>query len=87
MKRSERFLFRARRNALSAAAILSASVAGCVWSVALVDPLPSGGMLAAAIGAAGLCAAAAYVRECAHNLRHANREAQYEHQRSIRPRL
>jgi hypothetical protein len=87
MKRSERFLSRARRNALSAAAILSASVAGCVWSVALVDPLPSGGMLAAAISAAGLCAAAAYARECAHNLRMAGKESRYEYERSIRPRI
>lgn len=87
MKRSERFFHKAKRKALWCAAILSASCAGCVWLVALIDPLPSGGMPAAALGAAGLFFAAMMAREAAHYLRLAKREERWEWEREIRPRL
>ena len=87
MKRSERYVMQARRQALLALMVFSVSVAGCVWSVALVDPLPSGGMLAAAIGVTGLCYAAAMLREAVRLLRLSGREARWEWQASIRPKL
>lgn len=87
MKRSERFRQEACRAAMWAAMIFTASVAGCAWSVALLEPLPSGGMLAAAIGVAGLGYAGCMVREAVRLLRLSGKEARWEWQASIRPKL
>lgn len=87
MKRSERFLMMARREALWASLILSATVAGCVWSVAAMLPSLAGGPLAAAIAAAGLCAAGMHLRECMFCLRQSAKEEQWERRREIRPRV
>jgi hypothetical protein len=86
MKRSERFQARARRAALWAVAILSGTLCGGVWAVAAIDPLPSGGMLAAAVAMAGLWASGALARECAWLTRQAGREARWEQERETRPR-
>lgn len=87
MKRSERFRHDAIRAAWLAALILSACVAGCVWSVALVEPLPSGGVIAAVIGVTGLGYAGVRLREAARLMRLSEREAQWEAAALIRPRL
>lgn len=87
MKRSERFYDKSRRTLLQALLLLSASVAGCVWSVALITPLPSGGMLAAALGVTGLAYAGAQVREAYRLARLARKEERWEWERSIRPRI
>ena len=87
MKRSERYLYQSRRKLMQAFLLLSVAIAGCVWSVALVDPLPSGGVLAAAIGVTGLFYAGALVREACRLAYMARREARWEWERSIRPRI
>ena len=87
MKRSERCLLAARREALWASLVLSATVAGCVWSVAAMLPNPAGGPLAAAIAAAGLLAAGMHLREFMFWLRQSAKEEQWERRREIRPRV
>ena len=87
MKRSERIFSEAKREALLAAMFSVMCVAGCVWSVRVGLSMPSGGVAMLALSLAGLIPTAAHARECDRLLRVAKREAQYEHQRSIRPRI
>lgn len=87
MKRSERLKRDSRHKALMAAMIFCVCIAGCVWSVALIDPLPSGGMLAAAAGAAGLSLAARMWRDALRTARLGRIEKEWEYSREVRPRL
>ena len=87
MKRSERFFNEAKREALLAAMFSVMCVAGCVWSVRVGMSMPSGGGAMLAVSLTGLIPASARARECDRLLRMAKREAQYEYNRSIRPRI
>lgn len=77
----------ARRMMLWAVAVFSAVCAGCVWSVAVTLPEASGMVLAAVLAAAGLCACGGMLREAWRLLRLSEREAVWEWQREVRPRL
>jgi hypothetical protein len=87
MKRSERFLMKARRTALWAVAILCGSFAGCVWSVAATQPVASGGVLAGVLAAIGLFYGGALMQEAWRLLRVSQREALWEWRSEVRPRL
>jgi hypothetical protein len=87
MKRSERYLHQARRCALWASLTITASAAACIWSVALVGDMPSGGMLAAALGVPGVFFSGCLLREAARLLRLAGKESRWEYEREIRPRI
>lgn len=87
MKRSERFLMRARRTLLWAMAVFCACLAGCVWSVAAPLPEASGGVLAGVIAAAGLYACGTMLREAWRLWLMSEREALWELRREVRPRL
>jgi hypothetical protein len=87
MKRSERFLMRARRTALWAVVVFSAVCAGCVWAVVATMPAASGGVLAGLIATTGLYACGTMLREAWRLWRMSEREAVWEWRSEVRPRL
>lgn len=84
MKRSDRFYQKARRAALWACAILSASVAGCVWSVRVMQESMGLGFPCGLIALTGLFFFGGMIREAVRLARIANNEARWEWERSIR---
>jgi len=87
MKRSERFLMKARRTALWAVCVLCGCAAVCIWSIAATQPAASGGVLAGVLAAIGLFYGGAMMQEACRLLRMSQREAEWEWRNEVRPRL
>jgi hypothetical protein len=87
MKRSARFYMKARRAALWGAAWISAVMAGCVWSVRVMQESASGGVACFLVALAGLFWASGLIREAMRLARLGRNEEQWENRSSIRPRI
>lgn len=87
MKRSERFLLKARRRLLWALVVLCGSAAGCIWSIAAALPAASGGVFAGVLAAIGLFYGGGMMEDAWRWLRRSQCEAQWEWRREVRPRL
>ena len=88
MKRSERLLKTARHEAAMAILFLTAGVAAGVWAVAAAQAgtLPGGTALTMAAVIA-LSLAATRIKEAIRTARLSDREARWDWERGIRPRI
>lgn len=87
MKRSERFQMKARRTALWAGAIFSATAAAGVWSVRVWQECATGGVACMMLPLAGLLFFTAVLRVALRLARMSRTERRWEWEREVRPRL
>jgi hypothetical protein len=87
MKRSEKYLRSARRS--GAVCLLSVAMVGlgCVVAASAMPCLPFVVFGGAFVALAALCGAVASLMDCILYLRLSGREAQWEWQREVRPRI
>lgn len=87
MKRSEKLFSKARREALKALTWFAGSICGVIWAVYLMQTGNKAGQLLLCCCFGGIWTAFDDAAKCARMMRYAIREAQYENDLSIRPRL
>lgn len=87
MKRSERLFSEARHNAWLSLLILMVSVAIGCWSARVTMSTPLGGVAMLGLALVGFASFVATMLEAIRLARLAGREAEYEHEREVRPRL
>ena len=87
MKRSEKLLNKAARSCWLSAAIMTGSCAAGIWSLALWDANPPATVFLAIASLAGIGTAIVEGNSSLRYSKWAYREARFEHEKSIRPRI
>ena len=87
MKRSEKLLNKAARSCWLSSAIMTGSCAAGIWSLALWDTNPPATIFLAIASLAGIATAIIEAKMTLQYSRWAYREARFEHEKSIRPRI